>query len=78
MRETIVGVMGPGKGASSEVLSLAEELGSLIAQNGWTLLTGGPSPNMTVSSDEQVVGLRLDKDQSVAKIMDSTPSQRQS
>ena len=43
MRETVIGVMGPGKDASNDVLSLAEELGSLVAKNGWALLTGGRS-----------------------------------
>jgi uncharacterized protein (TIGR00725 family) len=41
VRETVIGIMGPGKGTSQEVLVLAQQLGALVAQNGWTLLTGG-------------------------------------
>jgi len=33
--------MGPGKGASKKECKLANELGKIIAQNGWLLLTGG-------------------------------------
>lgn len=39
----IVGVMGPGEGATPEENELAYELGSAIAKEGWTLLTGGRS-----------------------------------
>jgi len=37
----VVGVMGPGEGATDQESSLAYELGGLIAQEGWVLLTGG-------------------------------------
>jgi uncharacterized protein (TIGR00725 family) len=37
----VVGVMGPGEGATDEETNLAYELGGLIAQEGWVLLTGG-------------------------------------
>jgi len=40
MRKTIIGVMG-GCAASPRTLALAEDLGRLIALNGWTLLNGG-------------------------------------
>jgi len=33
--------MGPGEGATDEETNLAYELGGLIAQEGWVLLTGG-------------------------------------
>jgi uncharacterized protein (TIGR00725 family) len=39
----IVGVMGPGEGATPEENELAYELGAAIAKEGWTLLTGGRS-----------------------------------
>lgn len=39
--KTIIGVMGPGEGASGDDLRLAEELGGKIARNDWVLLTGG-------------------------------------
>ncbi|MBD2213503.1 TIGR00725 family protein [Nostoc linckia FACHB-104] len=41
MRKIIVGVMGPGEKAIARDLQNAYELGSLIAQEGWILLTGG-------------------------------------
>jgi uncharacterized protein (TIGR00725 family) len=43
MPKTIVGVMGPGESATATDLMLAEELGRLIALEGWVLLTGGRS-----------------------------------
>lgn len=41
MAKTIVGVMGPGEGATEEDVRAARELGALIAREGWVLLTGG-------------------------------------
>ncbi len=41
MRKTVVGVMGPGDGATATDLGRARELGRLIAAEGWVLLTGG-------------------------------------
>lgn len=41
MSRTLVGVMGPGEGATEEDSRLAYELGGLIAQQGWVLVTGG-------------------------------------
>ncbi len=41
MRRMLVGVMGPGEGATEEDTRLAYELGGLIAQQGWVLVTGG-------------------------------------
>jgi uncharacterized protein (TIGR00725 family) len=41
MRKWIVGVMGPGESARAEDLANAFELGKLIAQEGWVLLSGG-------------------------------------
>lgn len=41
MRKIIVGVMGPGDKATTVDLQNAYELGELIAQQGWALLTGG-------------------------------------
>jgi uncharacterized protein (TIGR00725 family) len=41
MRRFIVGVMGPGDGASPDSIEDAVELGMLIAQEGWVVLTGG-------------------------------------
>ena len=41
MSKVVVGVMGPGKGASEKTLASAFELGRLIAVEGWVLLSGG-------------------------------------
>lgn len=41
MRKTIIGVMGPGEGARQEDVDTAYRLGSLIADEGWVLLSGG-------------------------------------
>ncbi len=41
MRKIVIGVMGPGAGASDADQKNAHALGKLIAQEGWVLLTGG-------------------------------------
>lgn len=41
MRKIIVGLMGPGDKATAADLQNAYQLGELIAQQGWVLLTGG-------------------------------------
>ena len=41
MRKTIIGVMGPGDLATETDINNAYELGKLIAQEEWILLTGG-------------------------------------
>ncbi|MEA5510818.1 TIGR00725 family protein [Crocosphaera sp. UHCC 0190] len=41
MRKPIIGVMGPGELATETDIKNAYELGKLIAQEGWILLTGG-------------------------------------
>ncbi|ARV58548.1 cytochrome [Nostocales cyanobacterium HT-58-2] len=41
MRKIILGVMGPGQMAKAVDVQNAYELGKLIAQQGWILLTGG-------------------------------------
>ena len=43
MGKIIVGVMGPGHSANPEALVAGFELGKLIAEAGWVLLTGGRS-----------------------------------
>ncbi|HEX8423424.1 MAG TPA: TIGR00725 family protein [Pyrinomonadaceae bacterium] len=43
MGKIIVGVIGPGEGATVEATATAFELGRLIAGEGWVLLTGGRS-----------------------------------
>src|SRR4028119_2317735 len=41
MRKILIGVMGPGTGASQADQQNAHALGKLIAEEGWVLLTGG-------------------------------------
>ncbi|MBW4680301.1 MAG: TIGR00725 family protein [Microcoleus vaginatus WJT46-NPBG5] len=41
MKKIVIGVMGPGAGATANDLQNAGELGELIAEKGWVLLTGG-------------------------------------
>ena len=41
MKKTIIGVMGPGAGATENDKKNAYELGKKIAENGWILLNGG-------------------------------------
>jgi uncharacterized protein (TIGR00725 family) len=41
MKKIIIGVMGPGEKATVTDVQNAYELGKLIAQKGWVLLTGG-------------------------------------
>lgn len=41
MIKTVIGVMGPGNGATTNNLDNAYELGKYIAQENWILLTGG-------------------------------------
>lgn len=41
MRKNIIGVMGPGENATEEDKKNAFELGKLIAEKGWILLSGG-------------------------------------
>ncbi|HVW23823.1 MAG TPA: hypothetical protein VHC69_00540 [Polyangiaceae bacterium] len=40
-RKKIIGIMGTGHGASPSDVALAEELGELVAREGFVLLTGG-------------------------------------
>ena len=41
MRKLVVGVMCPGDNAPQSAIDIAYELGKLIAQEGWILLSGG-------------------------------------
>lgn len=41
MKKTIIGVMGPGNSATNADLENAYQIGQLIAQESWVLLTGG-------------------------------------
>jgi uncharacterized protein (TIGR00725 family) len=41
MAKIIIGIMGPGEGATEQDCRLANELGWRVALKGWVLLTGG-------------------------------------
>lgn len=41
MAMTIIGIMGPGDGARQKDLQTAHDIGRLIAEKGWVVLTGG-------------------------------------
>lgn len=41
MSKTLIGVMGPGAGATDVEMKAAFELGALIALEGWVIVTGG-------------------------------------
>lgn len=41
MRKRLIGVMGPSDNASKAAITTAFELGKLIAQEGWVVLSGG-------------------------------------
>ncbi len=43
-KKIIVGIMGPGSDATDWEKETAEQIGAIIAENGWWILTGG-SPN---------------------------------
>lgn len=77
MRKTIVGVMGPAR-ATTQEKKWAFELGRLIAEEGWVLLTGGR--NMGVmdaasqgakSADGLTIGiLRTGEPEKISKYVD--------
>eukprot|EP00123_Amoebidium_parasiticum_P000115 comp10291_c0_seq1/m.5101 comp10291_c0_seq1/g.5101 ORF comp10291_c0_seq1/g.5101 comp10291_c0_seq1/m.5101 type:complete len:185 (-) comp10291_c0_seq1:50-604(-) len=48
--KAIIGLMGPGEGASDRVMALAENIGSTVARNGWILLTGGRAAGVMESA----------------------------
>jgi hypothetical protein len=52
MRKIMIGVMGPGSGASKTDQQNAYELGKLIAQEGWVLLTGGRNAGVMRAATE--------------------------
>ena len=57
-RQIIIGVMGSGEGALPEDCDLAFELGKLIAESGWIVLSGGRNKGImdAVSKGAKSVG----------------------
>ncbi len=58
MRRIIIGVMGPGEGATAQNVEHASKLGQLIAKAGWVLLCGGRDTGVmdAVSKGAQAAG----------------------
>jgi hypothetical protein len=78
MRQTIIGVMGPGSDATELDLALARELGRLIAEKRWILLTGGRSAGVMEAALKsakdaggQTIGILPFKDFEAGKISSS-------
>lgn len=57
-RKTVVGVMGPGEGATLADLERAQTLGRLIAGEGWVLLTGGRRSGVMDAASKGAHGIR--------------------
>lgn len=71
MRKPIIGVMGPGSSATKEDTKNAYELGRLIAQQDWVLLSGGRNSGVmdavskgAKSADGLTVGIMFDLNES--------------
>jgi hypothetical protein len=52
MGQKIVGVMGPGLSATPNNIEQAYQLGQLIAENGWILLTGGRNVGVMAAANQ--------------------------
>ena len=52
MAKVIIGVMGPGSGASALDIKIAYEIGRLIAKENWVLLTGGRNQGVMDSANK--------------------------
>src|SRR5579871_400457 len=50
-RRKVIGVMGAGHGALASDVALAEELGELIARDGFVLLTGGRTAGIMAAAN---------------------------
>lgn len=62
MQKPVIGVMGPGDGATELEQRNAEALGNLIAQQGWVLLTGGRNVGVMAAANrgaKQANGLTI-------------------
>jgi len=71
MRKIIIGVMGPGSSASYQDKQNAFELGKLIADEGWVLLSGGRNSGVmdavskgAKSADGLTIGIMFDMNES--------------
>lgn len=76
-RKLIVGVMGPGNGCHEPIAVAARQLGKLIAQQGWHLLTGGRDTGVMDAASQGakeagglVIGILPGKNSSVSDAVD--------
>lgn len=83
MRKIVIGVMGPGTGASETDRQNAYTLGMLIAQEGWVLLTGGKNVGVmdaasrgAKAANGLIVGILPDDCDSEALLRSRSVSQR--
>lgn len=70
---TVIGVMGSGRPLDGAAFSLAHELGRMIAERGWVLLTGGRSAGVMDAASKGareasglVIGILPDADGALA------------
>jgi uncharacterized protein (TIGR00725 family) len=52
MRKKVIGIFGKGEGADEQSLRAAFELGKLIAEQGWVILTGGRNAGVMNAAGE--------------------------
>ncbi|WP_083620934.1 SLOG cluster 4 domain-containing protein [Planktothrix serta] len=52
MKKIIIGIMGPGEGATSLDVDYGYQLGQFIAQSGWVLLTGGRNSGVMEAANQ--------------------------
>lgn len=52
MGKTVIGVMGPGEGATATEVAIAYDLGYQIAGQGWVLLTGGRAAGVMAAANQ--------------------------
>jgi len=57
MSKIIIGVTGPGLGASKTDTEVAFQIGKLIAQEGWVLLTGGRNQGVMDAASKGAKGV---------------------
>jgi uncharacterized protein (TIGR00725 family) len=76
-RKLIVGVMGPGNDCPEPIAAAAHQLGKLIAEQGWHLLTGGRDTGVMNAASKGakeagglVIGILPGKDSSVSDAVD--------
>jgi len=48
----IIGIMGPGEGATPEIWDQAYQLGFLVAEAGWVVLTGGRNAGVMAAASQ--------------------------